>query len=390
MHTQATPVNIAGIGAVTGYGTGVEQLWEGLMSGKPAAHLHPAYLPDGSDAWFARISEDMLADDGRNLYTRALCTAVVEAVTDAQVRGWRPGPVVGLINATAIGDAEVWRTLYTRAGARRDRRGFLQLLPSTTLSEVMRMYRWHGPVNSISSVCASSGNALLQARSWLDEGRADDVVVVGTDLLATPEILAEFVQLGAAIADVDPLDACRPFQTGSRGFSFGEAAVAMVLSRRPAQPYAQLLGGALSHDAYHAVSIDPGAEQIMRCATDALRDADVTPDDIGYLNAHGPGTSQCDAAETRMHTDTLGGQPAIFSVKPLVGHCQGGACGLLETSVSALAYDRGTIPAPHHVADAHPRLLDGPTPVTDRLTLKTSLGMGGHNSAVVLAPPTRG
>ncbi len=386
MHTQTTPVNIAGIGAVTGYGVGREKLWDGLMSGKPAAQLHLNYLPDGSDAWVARISEDMLDDDGRSRHARALQAAVNEAVTDAKTRGWTPGPTVGLVNATAAGDLDMWRDLHSRGGRGRDRRGFIQLLPSTPLSELMRANGWHGPVNSISAVCAGAGNALLQARSWLDDGHATDVVVVGTDLIATPEILAEFVHLGVAVADVDPLDACRPFQEGSRGFGFGEASVAMVLTRRGAQPYAQLLGGALSHDGYHATNIDPSAEQVMRCAADALRDAGVQPADIGYLNAHGPGTAQCDAVEAHMHAEVLEGAPAIFSVKPLAGHCQGGGSGTLELSVSALAYDRGTIAAPHRVADGHPRLLDGPTPVTDGLTLKSSLGIGGHNSCVVLAP----
>ncbi|MFC7753598.1 beta-ketoacyl synthase N-terminal-like domain-containing protein [Tsukamurella soli] len=277
MHTQTTPIKITGIGAVTGYGVGREKLWDGLMSGKPAAHLHPGYLPDGADAWLARISEDMLPADGQSRYARALRIAVTEAVADAEARGWTPGPVVGMVNATATGDVDVWRDLHSRAGRGRDRRGFIQLLPSTPLSDLMRANDWHGPVNSISAVCAGGGNALLQARSWLNDGHATDVVVVGTDLLATPEILAEFVQLGVAVTDIDPLDACRPFQEGSRGFGFGEGSVAMVLTRRSAQPYAQLLGGSMSHDGHHATNIDPSAEQVMRCAAEALRDAGCSP-----------------------------------------------------------------------------------------------------------------
>jgi 3-oxoacyl-[acyl-carrier-protein] synthase II len=76
----------------------------------------------------------------------------------------------------------------------------------------------------------------------------------------------------------------------------------------------------------------------------------------------------------------------IYSVKPLTGHCQG-AASAVEVAVSALGYDRGLVPAPPIVAPGHPQLLDGPTPITGGLTLKSSIGMGGHNSAVVLAPP---
>jgi 3-oxoacyl-[acyl-carrier-protein] synthase II len=75
----------------------------------------------------------------------------------------------------------------------------------------------------------------------------------------------------------------------------------------------------------------------------------------------------------------------VYSIKPLVSHCQGAAAAV-ELAVAALGYDRGLIPAPATVASAHPQLLNGPTPMTGGLTVKSSLGMGGHNSVVVLAP----
>jgi 3-oxoacyl-[acyl-carrier-protein] synthase II len=76
----------------------------------------------------------------------------------------------------------------------------------------------------------------------------------------------------------------------------------------------------------------------------------------------------------------------VYSFKPLTAHCQA-ASAAIEVAVAALAYDRGLVPAPPTVAPGHPRLLDGPTPIGDGLTVKSALGMGGHNSAIVLAPP---
>jgi 3-oxoacyl-[acyl-carrier-protein] synthase II len=183
---------------------------------------------------------------------------------------------------------------------------------------------------------------------------------------------------------MEPLDACRPFQEGSRGFILGEASVSFVLSAREGRPYAYTLGGAMSHDAHHVTSIEPSLTSILACMRDALDVAGVAASDVRYFNAHGPGTAQCNRAESAVLEQLFPPEVGVYSVKPLTGHCQG-AASAIEVAVSALGYDRGLIPAPPIVASAHPQLLDGPTPMTGGITVKSSIGMGGHNSAVVLA-----
>jgi 3-oxoacyl-[acyl-carrier-protein] synthase II len=157
----------------------------------------------------------------------------------------------------------------------------------------------------------------------------------------------------------------------------------MVVSGRHEGGYARVLGGAMSHDGYHPTHLNPDHREIRRCYQQALNNAKVFPSEVAYLNAHGPGTAQCDAAEADM-LDTLLTEAEVYSVKPLVGHCQGAAAGV-ELAATCLAYENGIIPAPLQVAPGHPRLLDGPTLRRDGLTVKSSIGMGGHNSAVVLA-----
>ncbi|OKH74168.1 hypothetical protein EB73_05895, partial [Mycobacterium sp. SWH-M3] len=124
---------------------------------------------------------------------------------------------------------------------------------------------------------------------------------------------------------------------------------------------------------------------VDECVQLALADAGVPATDVRYVNAHGPGTRQCDTAEAGVVDELLGGRPEIYSVKPLTGHCQGAAAAV-EVAAAALGYEYGIVPAPPTVAPGHARLLDGPTAMSDGVTLKTSLGMGGQNSAVVLAP----
>ncbi|SIR62795.1 3-oxoacyl-[acyl-carrier-protein] synthase II [Williamsia sterculiae] len=387
------PVVISGVGAVTGYGWGVDALWRGLLSHKSAARLHAGCGPAGSETGFAARVEEPVEPvpvdstvERTGLFQRSMSAAVDEAVADARSRGFAPsGDRVGVIHAAILGDVAATRDHLLRAGVGGSR-GFLRSLPSTTTSVAITPHDFHGPVMNVGAACASGSAGVLTGKAWLDAGLVDHVVVVAVDHSVSPENVGGMITLGAAVGDRDPLDACRPFQQGSRGFVFGEAAVAMVLSRANGGDggYSRVRGGAMTYDAYHAVSIDPSHRQIRRCVREALATAGVTGRDVDWFHAHGPGTRQCDAAEIDVLERELESVPALFSVKQMVGHCQG-ASAALELVVSSMAYDRGSIPAPVPVAPGHPRLLPGPTPCAGGVTLKTAIGMGGHNAAVVLS-----
>ncbi|MFD2420894.1 beta-ketoacyl synthase N-terminal-like domain-containing protein [Amycolatopsis pigmentata] len=382
---SAQEISISGIGAVTGYGWGREQLWEGLDSGKHAARLEGGFGRDRDEtAWVIRVPDGGEPADGASRFARAVRATAREAVLDARERGWRPGPRVGMVHAEVLRDTDLWEDFYANDRHVRGR-DYLAMMPSTAPAMFMREFGFHGPVLSVGAMCASGNAGLLTAKAWLDAGVVDDVVLVATDLSTTPQNVWHFAKLGVVVTDTEPPDACRPFQEGSRGFTMAEASVAMVLSKRGSRPYARLLGGAMTHDAYHAISIDQGMEQLRVCYRDALADAGVPAEEIAYVNAHGPGTRQCDHAESTMLEEFFRPDTGIYSIKPLVGHCQGAASGV-EVAVAAMAYDRGYLPAPPRVAPGHPRLISGRTPITGGLTLKSSLGMGGHNTAVVLAP----
>ncbi|MFD0362300.1 beta-ketoacyl synthase N-terminal-like domain-containing protein [Nocardia sp. GCM10030253] len=379
-------MTIAGIGAVTGYGWGRETLWQGLLSGKSAASLHPGYGHNHDEhAWLSLVPDggDPLVSDSR--YGRAIHESAREAIADATARGWRRGRTVGVLHAIVLGDVTNWRDFYLVDHGHRRSRDYMRLLPSTPISVLQQEFGFHGPAMNVSAACSSANVALITAKLWLDAGVADDVICVATDISATPDMLEHFVRLGAAVGEVEPLEACRPFQAGSRGFSMGEASVAFVLSRSVRRPYAAVLGGGMTNDAYHVVSVDPGHDQIFDCARRALADADVAPEDVRYFNAHGTGTEQCDVAERDLLARMFGDRPKVYAVKPLAGHCQGAAAAV-EVAAAALGYERGIVPAAPIVAPAYVRLLDGPTEFAGGVTAKLSLGMGGNNSMVVLGP----
>jgi 3-oxoacyl-[acyl-carrier-protein] synthase II len=377
-------VSVCGLGAVTGYGWGRKYLWDGLRSSESAVLPRPGYEEWlGHDVAYCALVPPVERSDGLTRFGAALTEAADEAVDDALERGWRPGPVVGIIHAVVLGEVELWKEFYLERDRRLKSHEYLHLMPSTVLSLFMTRHDFHGPVMNVGAMCSSANSAVLTAKMWLDGGVASDVIVVSTDISGTPENMRAFRNLGVLFPDEPALEVCRPFQEGSKGFPGGEASVAMVVSGRHTGAYARVLGGAMSHDGFHPTSLNPNHREIRRCYQQALSNAKVFPSEVAYMNAHGPGTAQCDAAEREM-LDTLLTEAEVYSIKPLVGHCQGAAAAV-ELAATCMAYETGIIPAPPQVAPGHPRLVDGPSLRRDGLTLKSSIGMGGHNSAVILA-----
>lgn len=375
---------VCGVGAVTAYGWGRKRLWDGLASGESAVVASSGWADTlGHDvAYMGRIT-DVEHDDPRSRFARAMESAVDEAVEDAHDRGWRPGPVVGLIHAIVLGEVDAWREFYMERDRQLSKREYLQLMPSTILSTAMQRHDFHGPAMSVTAMCASGNAAMLTAKMWLDTGVVTDVIVVATDVSGTTDNIRHFVDLGVLFVDRPPFEACRPFQAGSKGFLLGEASVAFVVARQTEPAYLRVRGGAVTHDGFHVTSIDPTYTEIRRCFELALADAGIERDEIKYLNAHGPGTAQCDAAEAQMFDRLCPEAEGIFSVKPLTGHCQA-ASSAVEIAAACLAFETGTISAPRQVAPGHPRLLHDQTPRKPGIMLKSSIGMGGHNSVIVL------
>src|SRR5665213_2998590 len=327
------PANIAGVGAVTGYGWGRKHVWDGFLLGESAVRLTKGLegYVDGGEAYLATITDEGDRRDGPSRFMQALRFAAREAITDATERGWKPGKVVGVVHSIVLGDAEMWSDYYHEAPDRVRVKRWVNMLPSTVISQLMKENDFHGPAMSVSAMCASANAGMITAKSWLDSGIATDVILLATDLSGIPINLRRFKDLGVAVLDTPPLDACRPFQEGSTGFVGGDAAVA------------------------------PDMNELERCFREALESSGVDASEVAYINAHGPGTAQCDAAEAKMLDKLFPEAAGIFSIKPLVGHCQA-AGAAVEVMATIYAYQTGYIPAPPQVAPGHPRLVNGLTP----------------------------
>jgi 3-oxoacyl-[acyl-carrier-protein] synthase II len=374
-------VAVAGLGAVTGYGWGLGELWKGLMSGQSAAH--PVVFEDVVGL-AATVPEGGCEEDSITLFGRALYGSGREAVADAKQRGWKPGSRVGLVLCTSLGEVQGWRDLYFEHGGRLRRRHYLQLLPSTAPSMFMAEFGFNGPSMNVGAACASGALGVIVARQWIQSGFATDVVVSGTDLSVTPENAWHFDALNVLARDGAPEQACRPFQEGSQGFIAGEASAALIVTGQPdVDAYAQVLGGGLTHDAFHPIAIKPDGLQVAAAWSQAIEDAHLVPEDIVYINAHGSGTMLNDTVEAGVADAMFPERTKLYSTKMLTGHGLG-AGGALETAIAVMTYETGEIPAPPLVAPGHPRVLDGVTPRSPGPTLKSSIGMGGYNAALVV------
>jgi 3-oxoacyl-[acyl-carrier-protein] synthase II len=374
---------ITGLGAVTGYGWGVEALRRGLRSQRTSATTRAV---DGLTVT-AGFVPDEGAPDGPpapdDRYEAAVGAAVREAVADATARGWRPGATVGVLFCTGIGDVRMVRDNYFQATERPRPGLFARMLHTSAASLVAQEHGWVGPNTVVNAACSSGSVALQLADQWVRSGVATDVVVVGAEFCVIGEVVTGFRRMRVLLGDNRSLTDCRPFQEGSRGFFLGEGALALVVSPRTDAGRARYLGGATTHDAYHLVASEPEGREMERCLVEALKGAGATPSDVGVVKAHGSGTPLHDGVEAALADRLFPPATRLVSYKPLLGHCMA-VSALAELAGALAGWEEGVLPAPVTATDAaHPRLADGGPP-PDGLVVCTSMGLGGTNAAVVL------
>lgn len=235
-----------------------------------------------------------------------------------------------------------------------------------------------GPAFVISTACSSSAKALASAQRLIQSGVADAVIAGGLDTLCQTTLFG-FQALGILSAE-----RCRPFARARNGINIGEGG-ALLLLEREADAEIALLGCGESSDAYHLSAPDPegyGAERAMR---QALEQAQVSPSEVGYVNAHGTGTPQNDAAEALALARVFGTGPSIVSTKSYTGHLLG-AAGATEAIFCIAALEQGQIPTNWGVdsEDALGIRLGRETLKSEiRYALSNSFAFGGSNVSLL-------
>ena len=348
---------VCGIGAVTGYGWGRKYLWEGVTSGVPSARLTPGYGSafDTDEVWLSPVPDGGDVTDGRGRFGRAVHAAVREAIEDATDRGWRPGEVVGMVHAIVLGEVELWRDFYLVHGMRRTRKQFIELMPSTPLDDDHARARLPRPVHG------RHGDVRVRQRRPAHRQAVDRLRAWRPTSSSWPPTSRPLPRTSSPSST----SACAS-PTGPRSTAAGRSRRAAAASswarrrwpwccrRRPNGGYARVLGGAMTQDAHHVISIEPSYTQLRRCWTTGLASAGVHPARRGLPQR--PRARDAPVRHRRrrlLFDEMLPAAAGVYSFKPLTGHCQGAAAAV-EVALTCLAYDSGWIAAPPQVAAGHP------------------------------------
>jgi len=260
-------------------------------------------------------------------------------------------------------------------------------------------YGFMGPNYCTVSACASSNHAMIDALNLIRWGKADVIVTGGSEASINDPGVGSFCAMQAlSTRNDDAAHASRPFDKDRDGFVIGEGGGALVFEElehalaRGAKIYCEVAGSGMSADAYHMTAPHPEGKGAMISMREAIRDAELSIEDIDYINAHGTSTSLGDVAEIKAITSLFGEhsyQINISSTKSMTGHLLGGTAAI-EALACIMAITRGIIPPTINVEnldeEIDPRLnltLGGAQRREVRVALSNTFGFGGHNSTII-------
>lgn len=403
-------VVITGIGAVTAMGHGRQGLWEGVQRGESAVRSLTRFDPSPYRAKMAAEVEFNVADylDRRQLkrldrFAQFAVIAARMAVEDAGLRlPDEPPGTVGVIMGSALGGitmAETQHHAYLRGGLRAVNPALaLAVFGASCSCTIAIDLGITGPNSTNANSCSAGTIALGEAFRLIRAGHAEVVLAGGAEAPITPLSFGAFDIIHAmSTANDTPSRAYRPFDRERDGFVMAEGASVLVLEelqhalRRGAPIFGEILGYGLTNDAHHMTAPHPQGEPAARAMRLALREAQVPPEAIGYINAHGSSTPLNDKTETLAIKQVFGEHAyaiPISSTKPLHGHAFG-ATGAIEVALCCLAFHHHFLPPTINYASPDPECDLNYLPncgihATVDYILKNSFGFGGINAALVL------
>ena len=400
-------VVVTGIGPVTPVGTGVEEFWTGLTTGRNG--IGPIERFDASDlpvhlAGDVRDFDPSAWMDAKE--TRRTDRFVHYAIASAKL-AWQdagtpeiPSERAAIVFSTGIGGIETLlrqhSVLLEKGPGRVSPFMVPALMANAAAGHIAMIFGFTGPNFCTVSACASGAHAVGEGFRMVRDGLADLALVGGSEAATLPLTVAAFAQMTALTKNTDPETASRPFDAARDGFVLSEGACALVIERadraeaRGARVYAEIAGYGASDDAFHITAPDPKGTGAAIAIRRALEDAGEEPSVVDYVNAHGTSTQLNDAGETAALKAALGDEVAhlvaVSSTKSMTGHMLG-AAGAVEAAASVLAIQRGVIPPTIHYETPDPDCDLDYVPNEARVAevnfaISDSFGFGGQNAVV--------
>jgi 3-oxoacyl-[acyl-carrier-protein] synthase II len=407
-------VVITGLGVITPLGIGTEENWAGLVAGKSGIGPITQFDVSAFATKFAGEVKDFDPTkwiDKRDAKTmdRFIHFAVAAshlAIEDAglpQKLEGEESEMAGCYIGAGLGGISTIEKTRDAFVAKGPRHGFSPyFVPSTIVNlapgQVSIRHNLRGPNFSHVSACSTGAHSIGEAMRTIQYGTCDVIVAGGAEATISPLGVGGFNAARAlSTRNEDPQRASRPFDLERDGFVAAEGAGIVVVEelehakRRGARIYAELKGYGATSDAHHITAPAPEGEGAQRCMKAALKDAKLSPSDIGYINAHGTSTKFNDANETKAVKAVFGelakGIP-MSSTKSMTGHLLGAAGGI-ETAFSALVLTRNILPPTINQEHPDPECdLDYvPNVARERrvdAVLSNSFGFGGTNATLIL------
>ena len=405
-------VVITGLGAVTALGSSVDQLWDGWMNGRSGVRRITQFDASNLPSQIAGEIPDFNPHDymdrkeARRIPRsgQIAMASAIQAVTDAGLPDTMPDQErSGVVFGTTIGGldflADGLTTLQTKGAGRVNPFALPSGIPNLSGYLIARRFQCLGPNYTISTACATGTQAIGEGTELIRRGGADVVITGGTEALLTDFIIAGFSAMRALPVNYNenPRAASRPFDSKREGFVFSEGAAAVVLEKleyalaRNARIYAEVVGYSSSADGYSLASLDPEGKGAARAMRWALENANMAPQEIDYINAHGSSTPINDLVETIAIKKVFGDDAyklAISSTKSMLGHAMG-ASGAIEGIACTLAINNNLIPPTINYENPDPECDLDYVPNQARqqkvdATLSNSFGLGGQNACLVL------
>lgn len=406
-------VVVTGIGAITPIGNTSEEFWKGLTAGVSGAAPITKFDASLFKTQFAceikNLDVDNFIDrkEARKMdpFTQYAMISVDEAMADSGLDLDKIDKArAGVIWGSGIGGLRTFQDEVTSFalgdGTPRFNPFFIpKMIADISAGFISIKYGFRGPNFVTVSACASATNALIDAFNYIRMGKADIFISGGSEAAVTEAGIGGFNAMKALSQRNDsPETASRPFDKDRDGFVLGEGAGALILEEyehavaRGAKIYAELVGGGMSADANHITAPHPeglGASEVMESA---LKDANLSPSDIDYINVHGTSTPLGDVSETKAIQKVFGEHAYklnISSTKSMTGHLLG-AAGAIEAIASIMAIKHGIIPPTiNHFTDDE--TLDPKLNLTFNqaqkrdvnVALSNTFGFGGHNCSVI-------
>ena len=402
-------VVVTGVGAVTPVGLDAPSTWAALLEGQSGvgkvtqfdASEYPVQIAGevkGFDAT-GRIEPKELRRLDR--YAQLAVISAQEAWADAGLTKDGPQDEIGVVYGSAAGGLGVLleqQRILTERGLKRVSPTFIQnMLTDTASGHIAIALGLRGPNMAVVSACATGSGAVGEAFETVRRGDATAVISGGSEAALVPVIYAGFCAMRALAQHEDPTQASRPFDRDRNGFVISEGAGALVLEElehaqaRGARIYAEVIGYGSSNDAFDMAAPAGGDGAYLTMAR-ALRKAELEPDRVSYINAHGTGTPLNDKFETDAIHRVFGKHAKrmpVSSTKSMTGHMMG-ASGAVEAVVCTLAIRDQIIPPTINLQTPDPECdldyVPGEARRADiEVALSNSFGLGGHNASVILS-----